>query len=387
MDIITEYIERLQAPLIRMSEYCLEEPVSGKLEQLVLLLCTVDIPRYVSSPYSQHMGRKLIDRRCIARAFLAKAVFGFTTTEMLIEHLRLNRSLRLLCGFESFKSVPSAPTFSRAFRDFAAMKLGDSAHADLVGTYVGDKIVMHLSRDSTSVEAREKPVSKVNSTDKCVATDTKAKTEQLAEPQVEVVSAKRKRGRPRKGEVVPPKEPTRLERQFTQTLEESLKELPKVCNYGSKNDSKGNPHRWIGWKAHIDWADGNIPLSVVTTSASCHDSQVAIPLMRMTSTRCHNLYDLMDAAYDASLITRASEELGHVPIIDQNRRKGEPKPVAPCHLERYKQRSTAERGNSRLKDEYGLRNLRVRGHAKAHMHIMFGVLALFVDQLNKVFRC
>ena len=43
----------------------------------------------------------------------------------------------------------------------------------------------------------------------------------------------------------------------------------------------------------------------------------------------------------------------------------------------------AERGNSRLKDEFGCHHLRVRGHAKAHLHVMLGVLALFADQLLK----
>jgi len=38
---------------------------------------------------------------------------------------------------------------------------------------------------------------------------------------------------------------------------------------------------------------------VALTAASLHDSQVAIPLMKMTSERVDYLYDLMDAAYDA----------------------------------------------------------------------------------------
>ena len=42
-----------------------------------------------------------------------------------------------------------------------------------------------------------------------------------------------------------------------------------------------------------------IPVSCVLTSASVHDSQVAIPLMTMTD-RVSYLYDLMDAAYDAA---------------------------------------------------------------------------------------
>ena len=35
------------------------------------------------------------------------------------------------------------------------------------------------------------------------------------------------------------------------------------------------------------------------TSASTHDSQVAIPLRTLTAGRVENLYDLMDAAYDS----------------------------------------------------------------------------------------
>jgi hypothetical protein len=54
-----------------------------------------------------------------------------------------------------------------------------------------------------------------------------------------------------------------------------------------------------------------------------------------------------------------SEELGHVAIIDPNPRRGgvpEEKLFDPAMKERYKQRTTAERGNSRLKDECGLRH-------------------------------
>ena len=56
---------------------------------------------------------------------------------------------------------------------------------------------------------------------------------------------------------------------------------------------------WIGYKLHIDAADASIPVSCILTSASLHDSQVAIPLATMTDARVTNLYDLMDSAYDA----------------------------------------------------------------------------------------
>jgi len=39
-----------------------------------------------------------------------------------------------------------------------------------------------------------------------------------------------------------------------------------------------------------------------------------------------------------------------------------------------------ERVNARLKDEFGGSQIRVRGAAKVMAHLMFGVLALTVDQ-------
>ena len=81
-----------------------------------------------------------------------------------------------------------------------------------------------------------------------------------------------------------------------------LNDLPTTCDVGTKKNSKGYKVRWIGYKLHIDVADGGIPISAVLTSASTHDSQVAIPLVKMSSERVSNLYDVMDSAYDAPQI-------------------------------------------------------------------------------------
>src|SRR5579862_6989273 len=276
--------------------------------------------------------------------------------------LRQQPPLRRLCGFERQRDIPSASTFSRAFAQFARVGLGDVVHEALVKEHVGDKIVMHVSRDSTAVKAREKPVRK-------------------AKP---VQKAKRKPGRPKRDEQVEPREPRRILKQLTQTPEEAIAELPRVCNIGCKRDSQGFPHPWIGWKFHVDWADGSVPLFAVTTSASLNDNQVAIPMARITARRAISLYDLMDSAYDAKEIRQVSAELGHVAIIEPLPRHQNPPNWEPDRIRRYKERTTAERGNSRLKDEFGLRHLRVQGHAKAHMHMMFGLLALFADALRYI---
>ena len=51
---------------------------------------------------------------------------------------------------------------------------------------------------------------------------------------------------------------------------------------------------------------------------------------------------------------------------------------------RYNERSAAERVNSRVKDDFGGRYVRVRGHAKVLCHLMFGILALAIDQLMRL---
>lgn len=105
--------------------------------------------------------------------------------------------------------------------------------------------------------------------------------------------------------------------------------------------------------------------------------------MRTAGGRAKIIYDLMDGAYEASSIRKASADLGHVPIIDPKPRNGSLTWFLPAECERYKERTVAERGNSRLKDEFGARRVRVKGHAKVHMHILFGLITLFADQLLK----
>ena len=89
------------------------------------------------------------------------------------------------------------------------------------------------------------------------------------------------------------------------------------------------------------------------------------------------------AGESAKEIKQVCRELGHVPIINPNRRPAKSIPLEPAAKVRFRERSVSERGNSRLKDAFGCRHLRVRGHAKAHLHVMCGILVLFADQLLK----
>jgi len=50
----------------------------------------------------------------------------------------------------------------------------------------------------------------------------------------------------------------------------------------------------------------------------------------------------------------------------------------------YNERSAVERFNSMLKGEFGGETVMVRSYKKVKLHLMFGVIALFVDQLLKL---
>jgi hypothetical protein len=122
---------------------------------------------------------------------------------------------------------------------------------------------------------------------------------------------------PRESASLPSK---RLDVQRTQSAKEAIALLSTACDRGVKKNAKGYTETWNGFKLHIDVNDCGLPLSAILTSASVHDSQVAIPLMKLTSGKVTYCYDLMDAAYDAAQIWDQSRELGHVPIIDRNPR-------------------------------------------------------------------
>ena len=351
----------LQRNLIPRLEECGERPLTDEEQQLVSILELVQIEKFVGRP-PRRFGRKPWERQALARALVAKAVYNHPHTRATMEALRAAPVFRRLCGFVRLADIPSESTFSRAFAEFAEIGLGDRVHEALVAQWVTPELVGHISRDATAIEGREKPTLKPKP----------------PKP------APRKKGRHRREEVRVPKPETRLQRQGRQSASEALAELPAYCDVGTKKNSKGYKEYWIGYKLHADVTDCCLPISTALTAASLHDSQVAIPLMKLTSARVDYLYDLMDAAYDAQPIYAVSRSLGHVPIIDRNSRGREVIPLAPHEAARYKERTVAERFNSRLKEEFESGNVMVRGAQKVGLHLMFGVIALFADQLLKL---
>jgi hypothetical protein len=296
------------------------------------------------------VGRKAYDDLALIRSSLAKQFFKIDTVASLRNRLLSDSTLRQICGFIK---VPSESTFSRRFSYYAQQKLMESTLGPLVTHYMEDRIVGHICRDSTAIEAREKAVKKKKE-----------------------VKPKGKRGRPKKGSCPKEKEQTTLEKQVNQNIEHSLAELDRECSFSCKINSQGNISYWKGYKLHLDVTDFGLPVSAVVTAASVHDSQVAIPLEKMSQERVNHLYSVMDSAYDAKTISDYIAGSGRVPIIDPNKRRKKKRTLSCVEQQRFKVRSTVERANSHLKDWFIPAKIMVRGPDKVAHCLMVGVLLL-----------
>jgi hypothetical protein len=382
--LVTQFAHILQEELFPRLK-AVTGPLSPQMELLAAVVALIPLERMLAARRSS-TGRPAKDRAALSVAFAAKAVLNLPTTRDLIDRLRVDETLRQLCGWSSAAALPHESKFSRAFAEFAETELPQQLHAEVIAATQQQRIIGHIARDSTAIPAREH-----------FPEAAKQKAAKKRSQKAKARGSKRGRKKGSRGGFARVKacdRGTRIERQRHQKLDRMLKELPRECDIGAKKNSQGQEQYWRGYKLHLDVADGQLPVSAVLTSASVHDSQVAIPLMTLTSQRVIHLYELMDSAYDADAIHQHSRQLNHVPIIAPHPRRGTKKssrmpkvfPGKPtpqltwAQQERYKTRTMSERVNARLKDEFGAGHLRVRGAAKVMAHLMFGVLALTVDQ-------
>ena len=394
-------------------------PLDKKLALLASVVSMTPLERMLSA-HRSFTGRPAKDRSALATAFLAKAIFNLPTTRDLISRLRVDAALRRFCGWYSAGRLPHESKFSRAFAEFAATELPQQLHAAVIAATQNQRLIGHITRDSTAIAVREHVPQTVLDEKKADVEKAakrkqarqrkqvrqrqaraKAESKVKAKGQPKPPSRRQTKAKPKrkhsKGSFARAKATERgprIQRQRLQSLPEMICNLSRQCDIGAKVNSQGNIDYWRGYKLHLDTADGQIPISAVLTSASVHDSQVAIPLMTMSSKRVVPLYEVMDSAYDADEIHAHSRQLNHVPVIAPHPRRGTKKssqvpkvyPDTPgpelcwAKQERFKVRTMSERVNARLKDEFGASQIRVRGAAKVMAHLMFGVLALTVDQ-------
>src|SRR5580693_2797309 len=112
---LTQFAHILQSSLFPTLEE--ELGVLGeRAKRLVATLEMIPLARFVPSSRGW-IGRPSKDRQAVASAFVAKAVYGFTTTSQLLERLQQDAQLRRI---------------SRAFAEFAQMELPQFVHETLI---------------------------------------------------------------------------------------------------------------------------------------------------------------------------------------------------------------------------------------------------------------
>jgi hypothetical protein len=363
MKTITEIIGGAQA-LLDISfdlQNCFEEQLTDEYKAFIQILRVIEKAQPSVERQYAGVGRKPYQYQPFIRSAYAMRYFKIGKTSELIQRLKGDPNLRLLCGFTK---MPHKSAFSRYFAKLSEMNIMNETLEKLATTEHKDTIVYHVSRDSTAIEARETVKKK------------KAGNE-----------VKRQRGRPKKDEKRVPAPVNRIEKQINQTAEESLKELNTDCAYGCKKNSSGNIYFWKGYKLHLDVSDTGFPLNAIVTGANVHDSQLAIPMEKITERRVNFCYSLMDAGYDSKAIDNFIRSRDRMPIIDPNKRKtSERPPLDPAKKERFKFRSGVERANGYLKDNLLPAKIFVKGYPKVSFILMSAVICLAALRTLQYFR-
>ena len=236
-----------------------------------------------------------------------------------------------------------------------------------------NRTVGHLSIDSTTIQAREKPF---------------VRAKEVVTPATPVTQ--KKRGRKKKGspeEKAFLEEKAEIQRKKREYLEESpeksLSELEMRCSLTGKKNSKGKQQWFIGYKAHLATDDFGVTIAFAVTGACVHDCKVAVPLMKMANQRTDFLYALMDKGYLNPDINAYADMIGRRVIIDQRaHRSVAALPMEKADAVRYKARTTVERSNSELKDGFLPDKIYRRGsHARYDIE-----LAILMTTMKKVWK-
>jgi hypothetical protein len=119
-------------------------PLTEKHEKLVAVLSMIRIEALIAG-WSGGVGRPAKDRRSMARAFLAKAVYNMSTTRQWLERLSAGMALRWICGWESAGEIPHESKFSRAFSEFAKAQVPRGLHEALIEETQKERLIGHIS--------------------------------------------------------------------------------------------------------------------------------------------------------------------------------------------------------------------------------------------------
>lgn len=316
-----------------------------KHERLIQMLDLINLDTiYPRSLWDSFFGRPLeVHRYAFIKAFLAKTLWNTSETKDLIDYLKVDRALRVICGFDGRTTkVPSESTFSREFKKLSEWDVASKIHEQLIAKHCSRELYEHLAIDASAIEVAEK------------------------------------------AKVIDKKERTVAE-QRDKTTEEIVADLPTECNFGTKKNSNGKKVIWKGYKLHCVVNEYNVPIASLVTSASVNDSLCATPLFRMSESRVDGLYYLMDKGYDASATRAEITDNGKVALIDFKATRngitnGE---FIGNQVERYKKRTYVESLFSQVKMQYLPRYILYRGIEKVRSVLNFALCVITAGQIIK----
>ncbi|MFA6845536.1 MAG: transposase [Sphaerochaetaceae bacterium] len=354
-----------------LSSENLSYPVDVKLKQFMALSSAI-FQKLGTKPHSlmavNRTGRPALPYDAMFLASLARCFYGIDTVKHLVGFLGTNGGLREYCGFSR---VPSEATFSRFLATVSSSMDMNDVIGCLASGFYGDSLVGNICRDSTTMAANDKAVKTVG--------------------QVAKSTVKKKRGRKKKGslesleylkEQQEKEANDPINRQTSQTPEESIALLNRNCAFGAKTNAKGVPEYAKGYKAHIDVTDNGVPTAFVITGANVHDSRVSIPLEQLTGRCVTSLYTLSDSGYYSTKIDSFIRLQGKVPLTDPAKRRNSV-PFAPHEALHFKARTTVERTNSQLKLYY-LPQIFTHGYSKFKFVVGMALALISVIQISRI---
>ncbi len=318
-------------------------------------------------------GRLGYELKSILGIQLLKLVYRQPTMKETLLLLQENGNLKDMLALDA---IPSQATVSRLSSQVMAIVSPTALHERVISEYVQatDRVIGHLCIDSTTIEAREKPIHRTR------------KTEERKKPAKK--PGRKKNGSPEQQEYLKRKAQEEQERiaYLHESWEHTVSKLEMRCSLTAKQNSKGKRQWFIGYKAHLATDDFGVPMSYVVTGASVHDSKVAVPLMKMTRERSDFFYILLDKGYISPLINDYADHIERKVIIDRKAYQGvAPIPLEPAAAARYTARTTVERTNSELKDGF-LPDKIYKQAARARYEIALAILLTTMKKVRNVLK-
>ena len=79
----------------------------------------------------------------MARAFVAKQVYNLQTTSEFIDRLKIDRTLKVICGWRHHNDIPSESKFSRVFKEFSQQRIATKAHDVFIEKYLSETLFFY----------------------------------------------------------------------------------------------------------------------------------------------------------------------------------------------------------------------------------------------------